>query len=63
MRPKFPRRNIRVQYANFPQTGESPPHLMRDLGSDSTPPVSTKNKKLCDIPDVMIARDLRSFLQ
>src|ERR1022692_509938 len=33
---------------------------MGDLSSNSTPPVSTKNKKLRHVPDLLIARDLRN---
>src|SRR5258707_13866125 len=62
MRPKVACRNIRLHHANFPSSRESPPHLMGDLSSNSTPPVSTKNKKLRHIPDSLIARDFRPSL-
>src|ERR1017187_3381071 len=57
------RRNIRLHHADFPQSRKPPPHLVRNVSSNSTPPVSAKNKKLRHIPDILIARYVRPSLQ
>jgi len=62
VRPKLMRRNIRVHHANFPRAGKSSPHLMRYVSSYSTPPASTKYKKLRDIPHSLIAGDFGASL-
>ena len=61
-RPKTACRNIRMHHPNFPRTREPPPHLMRDLSSNSTPPVSTKNKQFRHIPDNFISTQFRPSL-
>lgn len=60
--PKMLRRNVRLHHANLPQSWEPPPHFMRYSSANSTSPASANNEKLCHIPDRVVARDLRSFL-
>jgi hypothetical protein len=54
-RPKVTSRRIRLHDSHFPQSRETPPHFVGDPRANSTPAISTKNKKLRHVPYVLIA--------
>src|SRR5262249_19447890 len=51
---------IRLHHPHLPSPRKLLPYRMRRFHSETASPVSTNNKELCHVPDILITRDLRA---